>query len=209
MRPMFKNAIAAALLLVLTIPALSQSIDDSLKELRQTFTLGGKPIPPAVFADFGDADMSGAHSIRVTVDLLAAIGDNLYGDGVKASPNGWVSQKKEIGAGTDRAAETTAYKFNGVTKNGLLLVTAAFSGGGSGNYLTLHILDATPARAFDSEGKLYDRLNLTVLRSIPLGDRWKGAIEIAGDNIAITTEPGEPNNSNPQRETRIVEAARP
>jgi hypothetical protein len=206
MRPKFRNTIAAALLLVLTIPASSQSIDDSLKELRQMFTLRGKPIPPAVFADFGE---SGANNIRVTVDLLAAMGDNLYGDGVNASPNGWVSQKKEIGAGADKAAETTAYKFNGVTKNGLLLVTAAFSGGGSGNYLTLHILDAAPARAFDSEGKLYDRLNLTVLRSIPLGDRWKGAIEIAGDNIAITTEPGEPNNSNPQRETRIVEAARP
>ena len=209
MRPMFKNAIAAALLLVLTIPALSQSIDDSLKELRQTFTLRGKPIPPAVFADFGDADMSGANSIRVTVDLLAAMDSNLYSAGLNAAPSGWVSQKKAIGAGADKAAETTAYKFNGVTKNGLLLVTAAFSGGGSGNYLTLHILDAAPARAFDSEGKAYDRLNLTVLRSIPLGDRWKGAIEIAGDNIAITTEPGEPNNSNPQRETRIVEAARP
>jgi hypothetical protein len=209
MRPMFRNAIAAALLLVLTVPAWSQSIDDSLKELRQTFTLRGKPIPPAVFADFGDADMSGASSIRVTVDLLAAMGDNLYSAGVNAPPNGWVSQKKAIGAGADKAAETTAYKFNGVTKNGLLLVTAAFSGGGSGNYLTLHILDAAAARAFDSEGKAYDRLNLTILRSIPLGDRWKGAIDVTDDKIAITTEPGEPNNSNAQRETRIVEVVRP
>jgi hypothetical protein len=209
MRLMFRNAIAAALLLVLTVPASSQTIDDSLKELRQTFTLRGKPVPPAVFADFGDADMSGANSIRVTIDLLAAMDSNLYSAGVNASPNGWVSQKKAIGAGADKAAETTAYKFNGVTRNGLLLVTAAVSGGGSGDYLTLHILDAAAARAFDSEGKTYDRLNLTVLRSIPLGDRWKGAIEVTGDNIAITTEPGEPNNSNPQRETRIVEAVRP
>jgi hypothetical protein len=209
MRPMFRNTIAAALLLVLTIPASSQSIDDSLKELRQTFTLRGKPIPPAVFADFGDADMSGAHSIRATVDLFAAMDSNLYSAGVNAAPNGWVSQKKEIGAGADKAAETTAYKFNGVTKNGLLLVTAAFSGGGSGNYLTLHILDAAAARAFDSEGKAYDRLNLTILRSIPLGDRWKGAIDVTDDKIAITTEPGEPNNSNAQRETRIVEVVRP
>jgi hypothetical protein len=83
---MFRNTIVAALLLALTVPAWSASIDDSLKELRQTFTLRGKPIPPEVFVDFGDSDMSGSNSIRVTIDLLAAMDSNLYDGGVNASP---------------------------------------------------------------------------------------------------------------------------
>jgi hypothetical protein len=206
---MRRNAIAAALVIAFAASAWSAPVDDSLRELRQTFTLQGKPIPPEVFADFGDSDMSGADSIRVTIDLLAAMASHLYRDGVSAAPSGWVSQKKAVADSAGRLTETTAYKFNGATKNGLLLVTAAFSGGGSGDYLTLHILDAAAARAFDSDGKVYDRLNLTVLRSIPLGDRWKGAIEVSDDTITIVTEPGEPNNGNSQRETRIVEAVRP
>ena len=31
---------------------------DPLNELRKSFTIGGKPIPPEIFADFGDAMMS-------------------------------------------------------------------------------------------------------------------------------------------------------
>ena len=31
---------------------------DRLDEVRRTFTIDGKPIPPRIFADFGDADSS-------------------------------------------------------------------------------------------------------------------------------------------------------
>jgi hypothetical protein len=199
----------AAFLLALAGPPLSSPVDASLKELRQTFTLDHKPIPPEVFGDFGDADIADSASIRVTIDLLAAMGSNLYFDDVAVSPEGWVTQKKQVANGADKLIETTAYKFNGVTKNGLFVVTASFSGGGAGEFVTLHIMDAAPARAFDGDGKPYDRLNLTVLRSIPLGDRWDGSVKIAGNAIAIATAPREPKTNDRKPGVQTFEAVRP
>jgi hypothetical protein len=203
------NTFALAFLLAFAAPAWAAPVDASLQELRKTFTLDGKPIPPDVFADFGDADMADSGSIRVTIDLLAAMGSNLYYDQITVSPYGWVSQKKLVPNGAEKLTETTSYKFDGATRNGLLVVTASFSGGGSGDFFTLHILDAAPARAFDSEGKLYDRLNLTVIRSIALGDRWDGTIKISGNSVAIVTEAREPKSNDRRPGTQLVEAVRP
>jgi hypothetical protein len=201
---MHRNAIAAALFLALVVPAWAAPVDLALKELRQSFTLDHKPIPPEVFADFGDADIADSSSIRVTIDLLAAMGSNLYYEDVAVSPQGWVSQKRAA-----PNAEETSYKFNGVTRSGLIVVTSAFSGGGSGDFFTLHILDAAPARAYDGDGKLYDRLNLTMLRSIPLGDRWSGEIKIVGDTIEIATTPSEVKHNDRPAGVQRVEARRP
>jgi hypothetical protein len=200
---------AAAFLLALTGSGLSAPADAALKELRQTFTLDHKPIPPEVFGDFGDSDIADSASIRVTIDLLAAMGSNLYFDDIAVSPEGWVSQKRQVPNGADKLIETTSYKFNGVTKNGLFVVTASFSGGGTGDFVTLHILDAAVAHAFDGDGKLYDRLNLTVLRSIPLGDGWDGSVKIVGNTIAIATAPRELKTNDRKLGVQTVEAVRP
>jgi hypothetical protein len=49
------------------------------------------------------------------------------------------------------------------------------------------ILDVTAAHAFNFDGKIYERINLTNLRSIPLGDRWDGEIGIEKNTITIMT----------------------
>jgi PEP-CTERM motif len=38
---------------------------DPLDELLKSFTIGGKPVPPEIFADFGDAMMSDSRPIGV------------------------------------------------------------------------------------------------------------------------------------------------
>jgi hypothetical protein len=201
---MHRNVVAAAFLLALAAPAAAAPLDDALKEVRQSFTLQHKPIPPEVFADFGDSDIADSESIRVTIDLLAAMSSNLYYEDIAVSPQGWVTQKRAAPNG-----EETSYKFNGVTRSGLIVVTAAYSGGGSGDFFTVHILDAAPARAFDNDGKLYDRLNLTVLRSMALGDRWDGEVRIEGDAILITTTPNGAAHNEHRIGTERVEARRP
>jgi len=67
------------------------------------------------------------------------------------------------------------------------VVLAAYSGGGSGDFITLHILDIASARAFDLAGKVYEHINLTELRRIALGDRWEGEISIAKNTIRVVT----------------------
>jgi hypothetical protein len=84
------------------------------------------------------------------------------------------------------AAEETAYTYVGATQNGLLVVRAAY-GGGSGDFITLHILDVAAARAFDLAGKVYEHIDLTDLRRVALGERWDGEVTIAKNTIRVVT----------------------
>ena len=40
---------------------------DRLDEVRRTFTIDGKPIPPRIFADFGDATLSDSRPVAVSL----------------------------------------------------------------------------------------------------------------------------------------------
>jgi hypothetical protein len=175
-------------------------------EARRSFTLGGKPIPPEIFRDFGDGDMADSGAIWVTVDLKAAIGSNLYFDDIKQNGR-WVVQKKPA-SGPDGPQET-AYKYIGATGNGLLVALSAYSGGGSGDFISLHILDIAPALGFGSEGETYQRINLTNLRTVWLGDRWDGEISIAGNRVTVVTTREGPADESGARRTTTVEARRP
>ena len=146
-----------------------------IAEVHRTFTIGGKPIPPEIFRDFGDGDLADSEPIWVSVDIKAATGSNLYFDEIKQNGR-WVSQRKKSTKGDTE--EETGYSYHGTTDNGLLVVLASYSGGGSGDFMTLHILDIASALAFDLEGQTYQRINLTNIRSIALGDRWDGEILI-------------------------------
>ena len=178
---------AFALLVCAAAPAMAQTADPDaalLSEVRRAFTLHGKPIPPEVFRDFGDGDLADSGAIWVTVDLEAAIGSNLYAGDIKREGK-WLSQR--YANRSLNGSEETGYTFTGATDNGLLVAVASYNGGGSGTFYTLHILDAAAARGFDADGKRYRRINLTVLRSVILGDRWVGEVSIGHNTVRIVT----------------------
>jgi hypothetical protein len=173
-----------------------------LAEVRHSFTLHGKPIPPEIFRDFGDGDLADSGGIWVTVDLDAAVGSNLYYDDIKADGRSAMQKK----TGTD---EETGYDYVGSTDNGLLVAVANYSGGGSGDFITLHIMDLAAARGFDNDGKVYTRINLTNLRSMALGDRWAGDVSIAKNTIHVVTTRSGPANDAPKKAPMTIEAKRP
>ena len=140
------------------------------------FTIRGKPVPPEIFTDFGDAMMSDSRPIVVPIDANAAIHSNRYADPIKTNGR-WVEEMK-AGLGSFNGPETMSYEYRGATANGLLFFVAAYSGGGSGTFYYLHILDAASAGALDEDGSTYSRLNLTLVRTYVLGDRWKGDVSI-------------------------------
>jgi hypothetical protein len=176
-----------------------------LAEVRRAFTLHGKPIPPEIFRDFGDGNIADSASIWVTVDIEAAIGSNLYFEDIKEE-HGWFSQTKANPSLNGQ--EETSYKFVGSTDNSLLVAIASYNGGGSGTFYTLHVLDIGAARGFDLEGKLYRRINLTIVRNVVLGDRWEGDVQISRNSISIvTTRKGPVEDGNRARMT--IKAERP
>jgi hypothetical protein len=190
--------------------AAANSPDALIDEMRRAFTVDGKPVPPEIFRDFGDGDLADSGPIWVTVDVKAAIGSNLYYDAITKNGD-WLVQRKvqTPPLGSPFGDELTSYTFIGTADNGLLVVLASYSGGGTGVFYTLHVLDVAAARAFDSEGKVYDRVNLTDVRSMPLGDRWSGEVTIAHNAVTIVTERAGPTDDSGVRRTTVIAASRP
>ena len=91
------------------------------------------------------------------------------------------------GSGSFNGPETMSYEYRGSTANGLLVFVAAYSGDGSGTFYYLHILDAASAGALDEDGSTYSRLNLTLVRTYVLGDRWQGDVSISDNSVRIIT----------------------
>jgi len=177
-----------------------------LAEVRHTFRLNGKPIPPEIFRDFGDGDLADSGDIWVTVNVASAIGSNLYYDDITEG-GGWVVQRHAARKGED--AQETAYKYVGAADNGLLVAVATYNGGGSGYFTSLHILDLAAQRAYDIDGKVYWQINLTLIRTVPLGDRWDGEISIAKNAIRVVTTRSGPADDSGERRTTTYEAKRP
>ena len=175
-------------------------------EVRRSFTLQGKTIPPEIFRDFGDGDLADSGSIWVTVDAAAAIGSNLYFDDIRKDGD-WVSQKK-LQAGMTMPEET-AYSFIGSSKSGLPVVLATYSGGAPESFYTLHILDVAASLGVDLEGKVYRRINLTNLRSVILGDRWQGGVTISNNEVRIVTDRSGPGEDAGPRPPVTITAKRP
>lgn len=200
-------ALTALCLVGPAAPLRAQDADPDaalLAEVRHTFTLHGKPIPPEIFRDFGDGDLGDSGAIWVTVDIAAAIGSELYGDPI-TQDHGWVAQTKPNQS--MNGSERSDYTFIGSTDSGLLVVLSSYSGGGTGIFYTLHILDLAAARGIDIEGKVYRRINLTNVRSVVLGDRWEGDVSIAKNAIRITTTRDGPVGG--PRPAVIIAAERP
>ena len=93
-----------------------------------------------------------------------------------------------LGSGSFNGPETMSYEFRGATANGMLVFLAAWSGGGSGTFYYLHILDAASNRAFDEDGSTYSRVDLTLVRTYILGDRWQGDVSISGNSVRVVTD---------------------
>jgi hypothetical protein len=160
--------------------------DGPLAELRKSFTVGGKPIPPQAFADFGDAWMSDSRPIVTSIDARAAIDSNRYfGDIIKRGPS-----FEQILPGTPglNGPPKISYEYFGATANGMLVIVSVYSGGGTGEFTYLHILDPVRVEAIDGAAATYDRLDLRLVRTYDLGDRWQGDLKIEGNVVHL--EPG-------------------
>ena len=96
-----------------------------------------------------------------------------------------------------------------MTANKLLVVLTSYSGGGSGVFYSLRVLTVEPGRGFDSDGNRYDRLNVTTIRSVALGDRWNGDVRIDGNSILVTTTGGIPDGQARKPSTKTIKAERP
>ena len=112
------------------------------------------------------------------------------------SLNGEPTRDGELGDSWGQ--EYYAYRYLRSTDSGLDVLHARYSGGGSGvfNYVMFvrteadYGIEYPLARTVDSgqnaaEPKIHDRELIRILGRIPLGDRWIGTVEVAGNDVVV------------------------
>ena len=147
----------------------------------------------------------------VAINLLDSQDSNRYFGEIFVTPQTdpmvpswpWVSsldldQNRDRELGDFWGQEFYAYRYLGSTQSGLDLLHAKYSGGGSGvfNYLVFVQTEADygveyplardiNSRKSIAEPEFQDRELIRMIGKIPLGDRWRGTVEVVGDDVVV------------------------
>ena len=71
------------------------------------------------------------------------------------------------------------------------------------NEATIALTGEVSNRAFDEDGSTYLRLDLTLVRTVILGDRWEGDVSISGNSVRIVTDASRVETSLAGRRVRL------
>jgi len=148
----------------------------------QDFTYQGEPIHPVLVYEF-EGWLSDGGPITVAVDIVSAHGSDEYyqPDVVIGADNTYAFRPSE--------REYYSYQWLGRLDNGTHVVRTAYSGGGSGVFMSLLFLHINEGIGFTPEGEQQERLVLSISQWYPLGDRVSELIELRGNKVLIG--PGE------------------
>jgi len=172
--------ITIILVIVWYLTAFAESgIKKALLEANTHFTYKSKPIHPGLVEEFNTWLSDNCNPITISVDVAAADDTNEYSDSdIESTPNGYVSNQKESG-------EYFRYKWLGRLNNGLHVLEVAEGGGGSGEFKSLFFIKFDEGVGITPEGKQYDRLLMTIVRGVTLGDRDSGEISVSPDKVIL------------------------
>ena len=120
----------------------------------------------------------------MTIDANAAIESNRYADPIKRNGR-WVEQMKP-GAGSFNGPETMSYD-SAAPRPTACWFPGRLERRRQRDVLLPPLLDAASNRAFDEDGSTYSRLDLTLVGTYILGDRWQGDVSISGNSVRIVT----------------------
>lgn len=128
----------------------------------------------------------------VSINLLDAQGSNRYAAGVEIDEAAGKNPLVHVGGEDERFS----YRYLGETDSGIMVLQVSRWTGGSGVFESLLLLVARRAMglAVDWDAGLVqpstERLLLTKLGSVALGDRWQGQIRIKGDTLVVGRDEG-------------------
>jgi hypothetical protein len=142
------------------------------------FQWRGHPIHPGVIYQLNTA-LSDSHPLIASVDLEGACDSQRFADPPE-SENGFLSYKNaaELGAGY------FDYRHLGRSSDGKHVLLTACSGGGSGDFEDILIVKFSHD-SLNDDGRLRDRIRMTLVGHFTLGDRDDGKVEVRDDNLFI------------------------
>lgn len=159
----------------------------ALEALRYSF-VREEYIHPRILQELGGW-ISDRNSTVIGIDLASANRSNrFYGDvAISAREDGtWVYWTQ--------GSESFGYRYIASSPSGIHMVQCADSGGGSGVFVTVMLLELSQDRCLNSEGAegplSKNRLVLKVLGKVPLGDRYSGLIVYKDGLLVIGPDKG-------------------
>ncbi len=185
-----------------SLPVQCQHRTDDLKTqlecAKKYFTIQGKPISPQIVKDLVTWISDGGDQV-VSIDLIGSQGSNRYFDeGVLVKKFG---KFFTVEGNTTLAPKEGffTYSVEGMTDNGVFILSTSENGGGSGVFETLLLVRIIEGKGFDlKERGLHNfkkssapvtlsktRILIEKLGSVPLGDRSSFTIKIQGNTINI------------------------
>ena len=170
-----------AALIAVTVMACCYAADP-IDEVRAAFTYHGSPIHAGIVEMLSSWMSDSPEPQILAIDLSTSQKSNRFDEGSSIrDETGWVRTRRRDP--DDRS--TFGYRFIGSLPSGTIVLHAYEEGGGSGTFESVMLLAAGSEPAQAADGTQRARQVLRVIRTIPIGDRARAAIGIAGSTIRV------------------------
>ncbi len=164
------------------LAANAGEIQKQLQEANEHFTYQGKPISPGVLKDFALNDLSG-DVLPAGAVLLEKATDEQY----EIKSEGTDIRKgiqANFGEITPLGQESIGYSYLGRLANGTHVLRTYYSGGGTGVFMVLILVNFVTQQYITDEG-MAERILIMDAGQIRLGDRYDGKITVEPKRITI------------------------
>lgn len=163
-----------------TEPAIA--LQKQLREANDHFTYEGNPISVGVLKAFGLDDLSGEKLPAAAVVLEEATDERYEIKSEGGNPRKGI--RAEYGEASFNGQESLGYVYLGRLANGSHVLLTTYSGGGSGIFTNLLLVNFTIHTQYTDEGR-QDRILVMDAGQITLGDRYDGKIKVEPKSITI------------------------
>lgn len=170
-----KSFLMAVILLTTCQPLFAQ--EDITAEANRNFTYQGAPIHPGLVQEFSSWISDKGLPTTISVDVSAPHGNEYFDGDVKLQGKNICVDVKDGGS--------FCYEWLGKLDNGIHVLRAGESGGGSGVFGDLFFVKFDKGEGYNEDGKKYDQLLMSIVRTYTLGDRDDGEIKVLGDHVVV------------------------
>ena len=157
---------------------------EQLDEANEKFTYKSEPIHPDLIAEFSNWMSDNRPPVITTVDVSAAFDTNEYQQSEIKHRDNWLYVEHEEMDGDIRSYESFNYRWLGKMANGVHVLEAGSSGGGSGFFMDLLFVRFSEGEIV-WEDKKESQLLMSIVGTYSLGDRYDGDIKVYPDKVVV------------------------
>lgn len=160
----------------------ANALQKQLQEANDHFTYAGKPISVGMLKAFGLDDLSGERPPAAAIALEEATDERYEIKSEGGNPRKGI--RAEYGEASFNGQESLGYVYLGRLANGTHVLLTTYSGGGSGIFTNLLLVNFTIHTQYTDDGR-QDRILVMNAGEITLGDRYDGKIKVEPKSITI------------------------